>query len=276
MGDLRVDLAEARRRLAAVAHRVADLLADEFDGSRSVPGLDWTLGDTAAHVAAESRSFARLASGDLTPESMWEKYAPGTEGMASGARMSTLNRNEIAAFDRSQLSRAGELIEEAVGDFLATTRDWPSDRLFRGIEGDIALPTATCVVMFELLIHGDDLARGLGKRWVIAAEEARLVLSGISSLMPGQFDADAAGDMRATVFLRLRGGPAFALWVHDGRLEVVPHPVDPVDCHVWADPVTFLLVSTGRRSQIGAVLRGKLMAWGRRPWLAARLPLQSL
>lgn len=238
--------------------------------------MEWTVGDAAAHVASETRSFARLASGEVTPEDMWERFAPGTEGMASGQRMSVLNSNEIAAFDRSLLSTAGELVEEAVGDFLATTNDRTPDRLFRGIEGDIALPTVTCVVMFELLIHGDDLARGLGKRWIISPEEARLVLTGISSLMPGQFDADAAGDMRATVFLRLRGGPAFALWVHDGRLDVVPDPVERVDCHVSADPVTFLLVSTGRRSQVGAVLRGKLMAWGRRPWLAARMPLQSL
>ena len=90
-------------------------------------------------------------------------------------------------------------------------------RKFRGIEGDLALPTATTVVLFELLIHGGDLARGLGKEWVIPADEARLVLTGLTALLPDRLDAEAAGDTNATVYLRVRGGPCFAIWVHDGR-----------------------------------------------------------
>ncbi len=186
--------------------------------------------------------------------------------------MAVLNATEIAAFERSAVSRGGELAEAAVRDFLTTTKDWPSDRMFRGIEGDLPLPTATSVVLFELLIHGSDLARGIGKPWEISADEARLVLTGISSLLPGQFDADAAQDTRATIDMRIRGGPQFAIWVHDGCLEVSSQPTERVDCHISADPVTFLLVSVGRRSQFSGVLRGQLAAWGRRPWLAMQLP----
>ena len=272
MADLAVDLADARVALAAVARRIAVLLGEEFDSSRRIPGMTWTVGDAVAHVASETRSFARLASGETTPEQMWNTYAPGTEGRPSSERMTVLNAAEIAAFDRREIGRGGELVEAAVDDFLSTTSDWPPGRQFRGIEGDLEPSTATCVVLGELLIHGLDLARGLGRPWAIPADEARLVLTAGTALLPDLFNADEAGDMRATIDMRVRGGPRFAIWVHDGTLEATPQPVERVDCHISADAVVFMLVSFGRLSHWHGVLRGQLVAWGRRPWLAMRLP----
>jgi hypothetical protein len=37
-----------------------------------------------------------------------------------------------------------------------------------------------------------------------------------------------------------------------------------------ADPAAFLLVGSGLRSQWGQIARGKLLTWGRKPWLALR------
>ncbi len=272
MGDLVVDLEEARVALAAAAHRIAVLLADEFDSSRTIPGMTWTVGDAVAHVASETRSFARLASGEITPGDMWDTYAPGTERMSAAERMTVLNAAEIAAFDRNQVARGGELAEAAVNEFLTTTKSWPAGGPVHGIEGDLALPTFTCVMLGELLIHGYDLARGLGTPWAIPADAARLVLIGGTAMLPEYFDAAEAGDMRATIDLRVRGGRPFAVWVHDGRLEVTSEPTERVDCHISVDPVAFLLVSFGRQSRLPAILRGQLVAWGRRPWLASQLP----
>ena len=271
MGDLAVDLDDARRALSAVAQRIAALLADDFDPSRKIPGLAWTVGDAVAHVASETRSFARLASGDLTPEAMWESYAPNSEGLPTSERMARLNAAEIAAFDRSQLDRGGELVTTGIGDFLSVTAGLPPDAVFRGVEGDLDIATATSVVLTEMLIHGDDLARGLDQPWVIPPDDARLVLTGLAALLPDMLDGEAAGDTRATLDLDIRGGPRYAIWIHDRSLDVVAEPVERVDCHIRADPVAFLLVSSGRRRQWPAVLRGQLVAWGRRPLLAARL-----
>ncbi len=207
MGVLRLDRGVTRLALASVAQRIAALLDGSIDTSRKVPGLDWTVGDAVAHVAAETRSFARLASGEITPEQMWAEYAPGTEDLAANERMSILNASEISAFDPSLISRAGELVVASVQDFLDTTADWPAGRMFHGIEGDLELPTATSVVLTELLIHGDDLARGLGKPWVIPADDARLVLTGLTALLPGMLDAEAAADMRAGINMRFAVDP---------------------------------------------------------------------
>ena len=70
--------------------------------------------------------------------------------------------------------------------------------------------------------------------------------------------------------IRVRGGgPRFVVRVADGAAEVRA-PGDPVDCVISADPETFLLVGYGRLPIGRALLRGGVLAWGRRPWLGLR------
>jgi hypothetical protein len=38
------------------------------------------------------------------------------------------------------------------------------------------------------------------------------------------------------------------------------------------EPVTFFLLALGRRSAAEAIARGKICAWGRKPWLAPGFP----
>jgi hypothetical protein len=60
------------------------------------------------------------------------------------------------------------------------------------------------------------------------------------------------------------------LRIDDGRVTT-DVPGVPVDCHVSADPVALLFVAYGRRSQWGPILTGRMLAWGRKPWLSVRL-----
>jgi hypothetical protein len=43
-----------------------------------------------------------------------------------------------------------------------------------------------------------------------------------------------------------------------------------IDCHLWADPVALMLVVYGRIGQWGPIARGRLLAWGRKPWLGLK------
>jgi hypothetical protein len=83
----------------------------------------------------------------------------------------------------------------------------------------------------------------------------------------------AAARASVSYELSLRGGgPRVLIRVHEGNLTVESLTSRaPVDCRVSADPATFLLVAYGRVGQWGPVLRGQLLAWGRRPWAAMRL-----
>ena len=42
------------------------------------------------------------------------------------------------------------------------------------------------------------------------------------------------------------------------------------DCVITADPVVFLLLGYGRITQWPQIIRGRLRAGGRKPWLAMR------
>jgi hypothetical protein len=70
-----------------------------------------------------------------------------------------------------------------------------------------------------------------------------------------------------TYEIRLRGnGPRYVIRVADGTAGARAAG-GPVDCVISADPVTYLLVSYGRMPLGRALVRGGLLAWGRRPWL---------
>jgi hypothetical protein len=51
-------------------------------------------------------------------------------------------------------------------------------------------------------------------------------------------------------------------------MRMEPGGAGDVDCRISADPVSLLEVLYGRESQWPAVLRGRLVAFGRKPWLA--------
>jgi hypothetical protein len=53
---------------------------------------------------------------------------------------------------------------------------------------------------------------------------------------------------------------------------VCTEPPRRPDCTIVAEPVTFFLLALGRRSAAGAIARGKILAWGRKPWLAPGFP----
>ena len=262
----------ASHALAGAAQRFASSLDPDADWSRPVPRLSWTVGDLVSHVVSETTSFAQLATGAITADALWARFAPGTEGRPANERTAALNAGQLAQFDRDQLRDAGALVEAAVGEFLDATSDLPPDHIVHSIEGDLDLVTLTCVLLGELLVHSLDLSRGLGRKHSVPAADARLVLAGVTTLLPEYLDPAAAGALRATLDLRIRGGSRTFIWVHDGVLEVGDAPAEHVDCHVSADPVAFLLVSYGRQSHWRAALSGDLVAWGRRPWIVLQLP----
>lgn len=73
-----------------------------------------------------------------------------------------------------------------------------------------------------------------------------------------------------TIQMHIRGGATLYYIVHDESLDVSTSGPSP-DWHLSVDPVTWILVATGRRSQWAAALTGQIIGWGRRPLLPFRL-----
>ena len=66
--ELRIELAPAAAAIEPAGRRVAELFTHAEEPDRGVRGLEWTLGDLAAHLAARTQLFAAYLAGTATPE----------------------------------------------------------------------------------------------------------------------------------------------------------------------------------------------------------------
>jgi hypothetical protein len=94
------------------------------------------------------------------------------------------------------------------------------------------------------------------------------VLPFVLATMPRLVDSAALGDFRATYEIRVRGVARFAAVFGDGRATITDRADRPVDCVISTEPVSFFLLAAGLANQWPLIARGRLRAWGRRPWLA--------
>ena len=69
----------------------------------------------------------------------------------------------------------------------------------------------------------------------------------------------------------MRGGDRFHFIFDDGALKIEEPSSRRVDCHISAEPVAFLKLVWNRQRQWTAIAQGKLLAWGRKPWLGPQL-----
>jgi hypothetical protein len=133
--------------------------------------------------------------------------------------------------------------------------------------------TLTYHLLNETVMHGYDIALAAGRPWRIEPARAAMVLGRFIVPVLQALDSRAmvnaakATGFRATYDIRIRGGDSFHFLFDDGELNIVEPSSRRVDCHISADPVAFLMVVWNRQSQWTAIATGKLMAWGRKPWL---------
>jgi len=171
------------------------------------------------------------------------------------------------------LDATAQALRESLAGVLAQVKGYgdhqPAFRFHGG--GMIRADTALGVLLGEFLIHGRDIAEALGRAWWIDRHDAALVIDAVQPILPGWVDPGGAKGLSATFDLRIRGAGAYTWTFEDGRLEVRPGSPLKADCRISADAPAFLLVMYRRQSQWRPIFRGRLAAWGRRPWLALNL-----
>jgi uncharacterized protein (TIGR03083 family) len=262
----RIDWPAARAAVAEAAPRFSDLIRSARKPDAPALG-QWDVTEVAQHVshAADVVLAVSQGGGNLL-EDIWD--------------MPALTRVMVAGEGHRPLGEIADRLDESVARLLAAMEaaDGAGDDAVRTwlVAGTEMPPSSlTCHVLNELTVHGWDIARAEGVRWPIERSHAAMIVDGFvyPSLhtLGGAMVSDVGAGKRARFEVRLRGGTRSWLHFDDGDFSVETSPQGPVDCHLSVDPEAYLLVAWGRISQWPAIGKGKMLAWGRKPWLGPQL-----
>jgi uncharacterized protein (TIGR03083 family) len=235
------------------ADRAAALAEGIGDGHDTVPDSKWTTGELVAHLIAMCDNLTGMARGAGRPYAAVDTVAQENDEMIA----------EVTTHDTATLRDAAKRL----ADELAAGSP---ERMFKWHAGiDVTADTAAGIATGEMLVHGYDLAKALRQPWKIPPGDAAVVLDSLLNIVPNFVDQENAAGLRAVYDVRLRGRSSrYRIAFDDGACTVDRlEKVRDADCRMSADPVAFLLVSFGRRSQWWAAATGKVTAWGRKPWL---------
>ncbi|MEW2131463.1 maleylpyruvate isomerase family mycothiol-dependent enzyme [Streptomyces sp. NPDC005435] len=249
------------RAIRETAGEIAALLDGAADMNRPVPGLEWTVGETAAHLALANGLMAELASGRE------HRYGDGTPQSLAAA-----NARSLAEFPERGAKPLAAMIVEQAGVFLDAVGGGAAEGTLLTPLGPMDRTVLGSYLLTHMLGHGYDLARALRRPHMIDPARVALCLPFLKTAMPRVADAGAASGLTARYTLRVRGGETFGVAFADGAVQVLPGPPERSDCTLLTEPVTFLLIALGRRGPWQAMARGGVLAWGRKPWLAPRFP----
>lgn len=241
-------LAGARSGLADMGERYARLVEQVEDTRLPIPESAWTVRDAAAHLAGGTRRYAGLLRGeaDVSAIPLDKEY------------LDRRARSLIADNPETDPKNLADQIRDGFQELLRATETVAADQPIGWYAG-LRLTAAGIAALYlgEPLLHGYDIASAAGRPWPIDPEYAVLAVGGYRFINPGLFQPSVAAGLEATYGIEIAGSEPFSVRITDGVYE--ERPASPaVDCTISADPVTALMVISGRLSRWPAVALGTL------------------
>jgi len=262
VSETAVEMSAVRSALGRVATELCALLESASSPGVTIPHSEWNIGDVAVHIALGTESYVDYVSGRTEPFLDVSDIAGGTLARTSATRLCEEPERDVPTLARRLRTASTILLEQTAGR--------SGDEMVVWHGQPVALADMLGIGLAEYLLHGRDIARALSRPWRIRPADARLVLAAELPMLHRLVNPVTTAGVHASYDLRVRGGTRVSVTIDDGALAVRGDG-ESVDCHVSADPVALLLVAYGRRSQWVPILTGRLVAWGRKPWLGVRL-----
>jgi uncharacterized protein (TIGR03083 family) len=262
-----VDLAAATVCLEHLGERFAALVESiETPGTRA-HRLEWTVAETAVHVAIGFDYYAATLKGEDFG------VPPRSPGEAFTAYFARENKAQIDAEPERDPVKIAARLRDSLGHLVDAARAAGPDgvSVFPGPGYSEDVTTSVCTIIGEVVVHGFDIARAIGAEWKVDPKSAVLAVYATTAALPLALDHDAAAGKDIHVKVHLRHGTTFSIHFRDGRAwcDVTD---ERADAHVSADPLAYLLVGYGRIGLPGPIARGQLLVWGRKPWVVLQVP----
>lgn len=262
--------AATREYLKETGDRFAGLVTS-VPGSPAMATEHWSAVETAAHVVTLARLCSSMVASDGGP--------PPFHGIEDLVRETVVDT--VAAFNQVLLRQFTERNPQNLARLLRTQVDHIL-RMSDGADparpvpwlGGSTVPLAGVLahLLNELHIHGRDIARAVRVPWAVPAHEAALFFDlflvgvthyGYGRLLDGHGPAPKG---RIAVEFRSEYTTTMTMAMTDGFVTV-EKPGGGTDVRLTFDPPTLNLMLFGRVSRPRAVLTGKVVVRGRRPWL---------
>ncbi|MBF9066857.1 maleylpyruvate isomerase family mycothiol-dependent enzyme [Streptacidiphilus fuscans] len=254
---------ELHDAVLAAAEDIAALLRSGGEGTVPIPDAEWTVAEAAAHLVLANALMAEIAAGVDLP-----LYGDGTPGGIAAANAASLD-----AFPERDLAVLADGVVDQARAYVEAAGQRAGTEPVVTPMGPMVLDILGSYLLTHMLGHGWDMARALRRPHMVDRRRVELCLPFLFAAMPRVVVPDAVGDLNATFTLGLRGSrERWSARFTSGSLKVTPKavaPDGPSDCTIISEPVTFFLIALGRCSPWGAIARGRVLAWGRRPRLAA-------
>ena len=241
--------------LRTMARRFAGLLRHVALGNTPVPGMRWTVGEIGAHVVQSAINALEVVDGRASAY-QGVGFDPATD------------EKLVAALPERDPGRLADLVESSYASLIEAMLDVPEDTELP-VAATFTPPSLRAVLALDFMLHGGQIAEAAGRTFEVPPEMMRTC---VALVLPALADPVAARGLTATFSMRFRGASPLLLGWQDGRLWVENGgPGRAADCVISADPRAFLLQGIGLYPQWKLALTGRVVSWGRRPWLALRL-----